>query len=178
MKKYGVAVYTVVLLAIALLLNYIEYLLPIQSLIQIPGIKIGLSNVVILFAAMYANFAAAFVILILKCVVSAALYGSVTSLAFALTGGIIALMSAYMLIKARIYPRYMSIIGVSAVGACLHNVGQLIAGCIMFFTYTVFNYLPMLLLGGLISGSVTGLILELIRKQADKADIASRIKGD
>lgn len=77
------------LTALALALGYLEHLLPLQLLVPLPGIKLGLSNIVTLFALIALGKRYAFSILLARCLLQGMLFGSVPSLAFSLSGGIL-----------------------------------------------------------------------------------------
>ena len=147
------------LTALALALGYLEHLLPLQLLVPLPGIKLGLSNIVTLFALIALGKRYAFSILLARCLLQGMLFGSVPSLAFSLSGGILSMLVMSLLKQG--YPSFFSVIGISAAGATCHQIGQIICAGIFFQSSAVLAYLPVLLAAGGISGCCTGLVGQL-----------------
>ena len=142
--------------ALCLILGYIEHLLPLTLLIPLPGIKLGLSNIALLVLLLTYGPAYAYGVTALKCVLSALLFGSVTSLAFSLTGGLLAMTAMWLLTVA--FGGKLSVFGVSVAGAVLHNVGQLAAASVFMSSAAVFSYLPLLALAGTVTGLATAAV--------------------
>ena len=138
--------------ALALALSYAERFLPLQILIPLPGVKLGLANIVTLVALYLLKTRHAFVILVLRCFLGAVFGGGVTALMMSLTGGILALSTMALSKKVPIF----SIYGVSILGAALHNVGQILAAMVLLKSVYVGAYLPYLLLVALFTGALTG----------------------
>ena len=149
----------------ALVLSIIEGMLP-ASVIPIPGIKLGLANIVILFALYRLNASAATSVLIAKCVLAAIFGGGITSFAFSITGGLLAL--AVMSYFKKLDGHGVSIFGVSIAGAAAHGIGQITASVVMLGTLTVVYYLPVLLLSGIITGALTGAICSFLFNRLPK----------
>ena len=141
-----------ILVAAALALSYIERFIPLQMVIPLPGVKLGLANIVSLFALYFLGWRSAFVILILRCVLGAVFGGGVTALMFSLTGG---LLSMAVMAVTRYVP-FFSVYGVSLCGAAAHNIGQIIVAVITLNSIYIVAYLPFLLLVGLVTGMLTG----------------------
>ena len=141
-----------ILVAAALALSYIERFIPLQMVIPLPGVKLGLANIVSLFALYFLGWRSAFVILILRCVLGAVFGGGVTALMFSLTGG---LLSMAVMAVTRYVP-FLSVYGVSLCGAAAHNIGQIIVAVITLNSIYIVAYLPFLLLVGLVTGMLTG----------------------
>ena len=139
-----------ILVAAALALSYIERFIPLQMVIPLPGVKLGLANIVSLFALYFLGWRSAFVILILRCVLGAVFGGGVTALMFSLTGG---LLSMAVMAVTRYVP-FFSVYGASLCGAAAHNIGQIIVAVITL--NSIVAYLPFLLLVGLVTGMLTG----------------------
>lgn len=140
-----------VLVSLALVLSYMERFLSLQALIPLPGIKLGLANVVTLAALQLLGGHAAFRIVILRCILGAVFGGGITGLAFSLTGGVFSV--AVMELAGHI-PCF-SIYGVSILGAAAHNIGQICAAMVLMQTVSVAAYLPWLLLAALVCGFAT-----------------------
>ena len=141
-----------ILVALAMALSYTERFIPLQMVVPLPGVKLGLANIVTLIALYLMGPKAAFAILIPRCVFGAVFGGGITGLAFSLTGGILA-MTAMSL--ARKVP-FFSVYGVSILGAAAHNVGQILAAMVLMNSVYIGAYLPYLLIVALVTGFATG----------------------
>lgn len=144
-----------VLISLAMGLSIAEKLLPIGLVVPVPGIKLGLANIVTLFALFYMGTLPAFLILTMRCILAAAFTGF-SSLIFSLTGGLFAFFA--MLVLKRGYGKAFSLTGISMGGAVFHNIGQIIAAAAVLGNAVLFSYLPVLLIAGLITGFLTALI--------------------
>ena len=149
-----------VLTAVALALAYLESLFPIQAVIPLPGVRLGLANIVTLFALLGLGKREAFFILSIRCVLQAAMFGSVVSFCFSITGGLLAWLVMLCLVPN--YNIWFSIIGISVAGATAHQFGQICCASIFFQTTSVFSYLPVLFIVGGLSGFLTGFIAILL----------------
>lgn len=151
-----------VLTALALALSLAERLIPLELLIPIPGIKLGLANVVTMFALLFLTPREAFAILFCRVTLAALFAGSVTSFAFSLLGGLLALTTTWILLHRR--GSWFSLYGISAASAAMHNVGQIIAGIVIMQSVNVIAYLPLLLIAAIPMGFLTGGILAVLDK--------------
>ena len=140
------------MISLALVLSYMERFFPLQMLIPLPGIKLGLANIVTLVALQLLGFRNTFFILVLRCVLGAVFGGGITGLAFSLTGGLLAVGVMGLAGKMPCF----SIYGVSILGAAAHNVGQICAAMVLMQTVYIAAYLPWLLLVGIFTGFATG----------------------
>ena len=145
-----------VMTALCLILGYIERLIPLSLIIPLPGIKLGLSNIALLALLLTYGPAYAYGVTALKCGLSALLFGSVTSLAFSLSGGLLAMTVMWLL--TAIFKEKLSVFGVSVAGAVAHNVGQLAAASVFMSSAAVFSYLPPLALAGTVTGLATAAV--------------------
>ena len=141
-----------VLIALALALSYTERFIPLQMLVPLPGVKLGLANIVTLIALYLMGPKAAFAVLIPRCIFGAVFGGGITGLMFSLTGG---LLSMCVMALSRKIPIF-SIYGVSILGAAAHNVGQILAAMVLMHSYYIGAYLPYLLVVSLFTGFATG----------------------
>ena len=150
-----------VLTALALALSYVERFIPLQLAIPLPGIKLGLANVVTLTALCRFGKGHAFGILTARCLLGA-IFAGLSSLAFSLTGGLLALGVMCLAAKSR----HLSLFGVSVLGAAAHNLGQILAAAVLMQSFYVAAYLPWLLLvsisTGLFTGGLTAGVLHLL----------------
>lgn len=141
-----------VLISAALALSYMERFIPLQMLIPLPGIKLGLANIVTLIALYTLGFTDALVILALRCVLGSLFGGGFTALLFSLTGG----MLSVLVMGGAKRMRFLSVYGVSILGAAAHGAGQIVIAMLMMHSVYIGAYLPYLLLTGLVSGTATG----------------------
>ncbi len=141
--------------AISVILMFIESLIPPIATLP-PGVKLGLSNIVIMYVVIYDNYKSSFIILLLKCLFVFLTRGLVASF-ISLSGGLFSVIIIILLLKYK----KISYIIVSILGAIFHNVGQIIASIIILGTYSVLYYLPVLIISGIIMGFITGVILKV-----------------
>ena len=139
------------LTAVALVLGYVEHLLPITG---IPGVKLGLANTVLLYALYLLDVPSAILLMILKVGLSGLLFGGVAAMLYSFAGGVVSLI--VMLLARRM--KGLSVVGVSVLGAAAHNVAQLAVACFVVETRAILAYLPVLLLSAAITGVLTGLV--------------------
>lgn len=141
-----------ILVSLALALSYIERFIPLQLLVPLPGVKLGLANVVSLVALYHLGGKSAFAVLILRCVMGAVFGGGFTGLLFSLTGGLLSMSVMALSRQCRLF----SVYGVSILGAAAHNVGQILAAMVLMRSVYVGMYLPYLLGVALCTGFATG----------------------
>lgn len=141
-----------VLIALAMALSYTERFIPLQMVIPLPGVKLGLANIVTLITLYVMGPKAAFAILIPRCVFGAVFGGGITGLAFSLTGGILAMVTMIVAKKSPVF----SVYGVSVLGAAAHNIGQILAAMVLMNSVYIGAYLPYLLVVALFTGFATG----------------------
>ena len=147
-----------VLTALALALSVMENLFPVTAAIPVPGVKLGLANIVTVFALYELGAVPALCILIARCLLGSLFAGNFSALLFSLLGGVTAMLTMIGLKQLR----RLSIYGVSIGGAAAHNVGQIAAAIITLGDTAVLGYLPVLLGVSLITGTVTGLVAALL----------------
>ncbi|MEG1164875.1 MAG: Gx transporter family protein [Oscillospiraceae bacterium] len=158
------------LTAVALVLGYVESFIPIAP--GIPGVKLGLSNTVLLYALYLMDTKSAVFLMFLKVVLSGLLYAGFSAMLFSLGGGIFSIIM--MLIVRALWREKISIIGVSVVGAVFHNVGQLAVAAFMVNTISLLTYLPVLLISAVVTGILTGLIAKYVIKALDTLGISEK----
>lgn len=141
-----------VLTALALALSVAEGLVPLTILFPLPGLRLGLANLVTVYALCCLSGREALLILLARCLLGALLGGNLMALAFSLTGGLLALAVMALLVRVP----WLSLFGVSIAGAAAHNTGQILAAMAVLETRAPLAYLPPLLLCSLITGAVTG----------------------
>lgn len=141
-----------ILISLALVLSYMERFFPLQMFIPVPGVKLGLANIVTLTALYTLGLRSTLFIVIIRCILGAVFGGGVTGLLFSMTGGLLAVLVMAAASKASCF----SIYGVSILGAAAHNVGQICAAVLLMQSVYIGAYLPWLLLVALATGFATG----------------------
>ena len=147
-----------VLAALALTFSYLESFFPLALFVPLPGVKLGLANIVTVFALYFLGAPSALAILLVRCLLGALFAGNASALIFSLLGGFSAMLVMILLRRCRIF----SIFGVSIGGAAAHNCGQILAALLTLGNAAPLAYLPVLLLVSLLTGSLTGLIAALL----------------
>ncbi|NLI53498.1 MAG: Gx transporter family protein [Clostridiales bacterium] len=152
-RRWGAsAVATLGLLAaVALVLGYVEYLLPVTG---IPGVKLGLANTVLLYALYLLDVPSAILLMFLKVGIGGLLFGGPAVMLYSFAGGVLSLV--VMIFARRL--RGVSVVGVSVLGAVAHNLAQMAIACFIVGTRAILAYLPVLLVAAVVTGTLTGLI--------------------
>lgn len=149
--------------ALAMILSYIEFLLPpIWS--AVPGIKLGLANIVIIFMLYRMGVKYAVLVSFVRVVLSALLFGSVLTFAYSVAGAILSLTLMAVFKKLSVF----SSVGVSIIGGVSHNVGQIIMAIIILGTREIGYYMAVLAVTGTVSGIFVGIAGTLMLKYIKK----------
>ena len=141
------------LVAAALALSYMERFIPLNLVVPLPGVKLGLANIITMFGLFFLPRRQALMILILRCLLGS-VFGGLSGLAMSLTGGLFAFAAMAAAARCPLF----SIFGVSILGAGAHNLGQVLAASVMMGSVYTLWYLPFLLLTGLATGMITGTV--------------------
>lgn len=149
---------------LALAVYGIESLLP--PIVPIPGIKLGLANIITLIVLKNYSGRDALLVLITRIIISSLLFGQMLSLLYSLAGGILCLLA--MLLLNSLFDGHFIFI-TSAAGAVFHNIGQLAVAVLITQTIGVWSYLPFLILSGIITGLFTGLCAFASQRLLSKA---------
>ncbi len=147
------------LIAVALILSLVESALP--PLAPIPGIKLGLANIITLTALYFMTPADAFIVLLVRILLASLFAGQVMSMMYSLAGGLFCFLACY------VCNRFLSshyLVLTSMVGAIFHNIGQILVAYLLTQTVGVFLYFPVLLISGLVTGLFTGLCAFYVSK--------------
>ena len=158
MKAKNVALYGL-LIALALVLSYLQSLVPLSF--AVPGIKMGLPNIVVVFALYRLRARDAAVISLVRVLLVSVLFGNVFSLAYSAAGGVLSLL-VMMLLKST---GKFSETGVSVAGAVAHNAGQILVAMFVLETGRLVYYLPVLCISGTVAGVCIGLVSALLVKR-------------
>lgn len=146
------------LIAMMLVLGFVESRIPINA--GIPGIKLGLSNGVLIFAVYMLDIPTAWLLMVLKVMLSGLLFGGFNTIMYALAGGVLSMLAMTLLSKVR----GMHPITVSMVGGVMHNVGQVTLAMILLHTQQLLYYMAVLIIVGLICGALTGIVASSVMK--------------
>ena len=142
--------------ALAMVFGYVEALIPFSF--GVPGMKLGIANFVIVVSLYLLPTYQVFFIQLIRIVLISFLFGNMSMMMYSLAGGILSFLVMRFVKKTGIF----SIIGVSICGGVSHNVGQLIMAVLAVQTIKLIYYFPMLLIGGLITGCLIGMLAQRI----------------
>ena len=147
------------LAALALIVSYIEFLLPLN--LGVPGIKLGLANIVVVIALYCLGPRYALIINVVRIALAALLFGSLFSGLYALAGGLVSLAVMMLLKKTGRF----SITAVSMAGGAFHNLAQLCVAALVASTTDLFLYLPVLFIAGIATGIFNGIVSNLVLRK-------------
>lgn len=150
------------LFALAMIFSFVESRLP--TFIPIPGVKLGLCNVVIIFTLLRLGAPSAIAVSLLRVLLSSILFGNAAAFFYSLAGAILSLAVMILMRRFRIF----SAVGISAIGGVMHNIGQLLMAWILLGTVGVMYYLPVLLIAGTVAGVLIGLLAAYLAKRAER----------
>lgn len=151
--------YSAVLAALGLIFSYIEVLIPFNM--GIPGVKLGIANLVVIVALYALGNRYAFAINMIRVVVAGLLFTGLFGMLYSLAGAILSFAGMAALKKTGLF----SVTGVSLCGGVLHNLGQIIVAAVVISNVKVFAYFPVLIISGVISGAIIGIIAWLILRR-------------
>ena len=155
MKMTKRLVLLAMLTAVAMILSYVESLLPS---VGIPGVKMGLANIAVIFALFRFGWKEAAALSLVRVVLVSLLFGSVGAMLYSLAGAVLSL--AVMALLCRI-DRF-STVGISVAGGVAHNAGQILMAMLILQTKQLLGYLPVLAVSGIAGGVLTGLAAALL----------------
>ena len=147
--------------ALALILSYVESLLP--PLVAVPGVKVGLCNIVILFLLYRFGWKEAAAVSGVRLVLTAALFTGFAAFFYGLAGAVLSLLGAALLKRSDRF----SPLGVSVAGGVLHNLGQIALAALILDSGYIFAYLPVLLLSGTVAGALVGILAGILIRRTD-----------
>lgn len=145
----------------ALILSFIESKIP--AFVAIPGVKVGLANIAVIFALYKFGIKEAIAVSAVRVILVSTLFGTPVSFIYSITGAVLSLLTMSLLKK--LTPLHE--ITVSVAGGVMHNIGQICAASIILGTNVVLYYLPFLLLSGVIAGIAVGVASGLIIKKVN-----------
>ncbi|MBQ8259428.1 MAG: Gx transporter family protein [Clostridia bacterium] len=149
-------------IALSMILSYFESLVP--PLMAVPGVKVGLPNLVMVFMLYKIGWKETAIVSILRVILVGILFGTPLSMIYSLVGATLSLIGMILLKKTNLFAP----VTVSVVGGILHNVGQIATACFVMDTAQIAYYLPVLLISGTAAGVVIGIVAALILKRLEK----------
>ena len=172
MKKQKISAKTVALMAmmiaLAMIFSYVETMIPINF--GIPGVKLGLANLVIVAAIYLFGGKQAFLISIVRIFLSGFMCGKLASIMYSLAGGLLSLAVMLLLKKTD----KLSILAVSVMGGICHNIGQLIVAMLVVENLKLIFYVPVLLISGFLTGLLIGIVCRVILPAVKRAYESAR----
>ena len=141
-----------IMLALILVIGLLEKIIPFDSVV--PGVKLGLSNAVVLISVYIFDFSSSFILVFLKCVLIFLVTGNMTSFIYSLSGSLLSFFVMFFLV--RLTKNKLSPVGISVAGAFCHNLGQIFAAAFLMGSINVVNYLPILAISGVVTGIIVG----------------------
>ncbi len=148
--------------ALAMIFSFVESQIP--PFVAVPGVKIGLSNIVTVFLLYSYGWREAGSVSLIRVVLSSILFGSFVSLLYSISGAVLSFLVMLGLKKINIF----SVIGVSVAGGVFHNAGQIVCACIVMENAAITSYLPPLIISGTIAGVAVGLLSGILTKKLNR----------
>ncbi len=158
------AAYCAMLTALAMIFGYVEALIPFGF--GIPGVKLGLANIVIVLALYILPAYQALAIQLMRIVLVSFLFGNLSMMIYSLAGGILSFLVMCLLKRMKGF----SVTGVSIAGGVSHNIGQLTVAVLVVQNLKIAFYFPALMLAGLVTGGVIGILADRIKLVFDHVD--------
>ena len=149
-------------IALSMILSFVESQIP--PLMAVPGVKMGLPNIVMVFMLYKIGAKETAIVSILRVILVGILFGTPLSMIYSLAGAALSLIGMIILKKTNLFAP----VTVSVVGGILHNVGQIATACFVMDTAEIAYYLPVLLITGTIAGVLIGLCAAMILKRLEK----------
>ena len=151
-----------VLTTLALILSYVESLIPV--FVGIPGVKLGLANLVVVFMLYRMSVKDAALVSIMRILLSGFMFGNLMSIAFSLAGALFSISAMYLLKRIKGF----SVMGISVAGGCMHNLGQLCVSIFVVQTARLIYYFPLLMISGIVTGFLIGILVKLMLQYIPK----------
>ena len=142
-----------------MILSFVESRIP--AFVAIPGVKVGLANIAVIFTLYKLGVKEAITVSIIRVLLISMLFGSPVSLIYSISGATLSLLS--MILLKKLTP--LTEVTISVTGGVMHNVGQIAAASFMLSTNVVLYYLPFLLVSGTVAGIVVGIASAILVKR-------------
>lgn len=143
-------------LALALICSYVESLIPFYF--GIPGVKLGLTNIVVVLLLYTLGAKEAFLVSVVRIILAGFLFGNPFSILYSLSGGALSFLAMYLLKRTE----KLKVVTVSVAGGVMHNTGQLIMAALVVENYHILYYIPVLLTAGFVTGFFIGILSQEI----------------
>lgn len=150
------------LIALAFIFSYLESLIPVSG--PVPGIKLGLANVVVMITLYKLGAKEAFAMAIVRVILVGLTFSNVSMMMYSLAGSLLSCITMILLKRTKKF----SMVGVSVLGGVMHNVGQIIMAIIVLGTIQLYYYLPVLIISGIVAGVLIGILGTQIIKHLPK----------
>ena len=144
------------LVALAMVLSWVEQLIPLS--VQVPGVKMGLANLAVIFTLYRISVPAAWTVSLLRVALVSITFGNAYSLWYSLAGAALSLLVMTLLRKGKKF----SLLGVSVAGAVSHNLGQIAVAALVLGGASMAYYLPVLLVSGTVAGICIGAVAAIL----------------
>lgn len=151
------------LTALAMVLSWLEHLIPLPAALP-PGIKLGLTNLVVLFALYRMSFRDAAIINVVRVILVTFTFGNAYALAYSLMGAALSLPAMALLKRTGKF----SPVGVSVAGGVCHNLGQILVAMVVLEDRGLLVYLPVLMVSGVAAGAAVGIVGGLLVQRIQK----------
>ena len=150
-------------LALALICSYVESLIPFNF--GIPGVKLGLTNIVVVLMLYCIGAKEAFLVSVLRILLAGFLFGNPFSIIYSMGGGVLSFLAMVLLKKAGKF----RVVSISVMGGIFHNIGQLFVASVVVENSNLFYYMPVLLVAGFVTGFLIGILAqEMILRLKDR----------
>ena len=144
------------LTALALIFSYVEAIIPFN--IGIPGVKLGIANIVVVIALYIYGWGHALAVNVIRIFLAGFLFSGVFGIIYSLAGGLLSLLVMVLLKRTGLF----SCIGICAAGGVMHNLAQLFTAALLVSNLSVFVYFPVLLFSGIVCGIITGIVVTIV----------------
>ncbi len=153
-------VYISLLAAQAIILSILETQISIPF--GVPGIKLGLANIITMVCLVFFNFSDTLLIILLRCVITSLFMSGPVMFMFSICGGV--LSATIMWLMHKYLKKFFSLVGISIAGSITHNLTQIMVACFIMSDISVTGYLPVMLVSGILMGCFIGICSSLIVK--------------
>lgn len=161
------------LAAVSVVLGIVESFIPFA--IAVPGAKLGLGNIMVLACLYYFRGHDALVLIVLKTLLTSFILGTFSTFLFSFFGSLASFLVMFFLLRVR--KDFFSLAAISIMGGIAHNVGQLGAAALVLGTTSIFYYLPLLLVSGVVTGFFIGVAATYLIGSLDKLGLLQRAGG-
>ncbi len=170
--KTGKLTVTAILLSLSFAISLLESFVPVNAVIPIPGLKLGLANIAVMAAFFLCGRASALCVAVFRPLMTLVLFGNVTSFILSMSGSLISFCG--LMFTNLLYDKLFSFGGISVISAVLHAAGQIIAASFVVSDGAVYSYLPLLAAASSATGLINGMIMNAVY---DRVQVIYKKKG-